>query len=62
MCEVHAGAGGTDAQDWAEILLRMYQRWAERRGFSVEVDEATEGQEAGLLPPPSSCTAGSPTG
>ncbi len=49
VCEVHAGAGGTDAQDWAEILLRMYQRWAERRGFTVEVDEATEGQEAGLL-------------
>ena len=49
MCEVHAGAGGTDAQDWTEILLRMYQRWAERRGFTVEVDEATEGQEAGLL-------------
>jgi peptide chain release factor 2 len=49
VCEVHAGAGGTDAQDWTEMLLRMYQRWAERRGFSVEVDEATEGQEAGLL-------------
>ncbi len=49
VCEVHAGAGGTDAQDWTEILLRMYQRWAERRGFTVEVDEATEGQEAGLL-------------
>ncbi len=49
VCEVHAGAGGTDAQDWAEMMLRMYQRWAERRGFSVEVDEATEGQEAGLL-------------
>ena len=49
MCEVHAGAGGTDAQDWTEMLLRMYQRWAERRGFTVEVDEATEGQEAGLL-------------
>ena len=49
MCEVHAGAGGTDAQDWTEVLLRMYQRWAERRGFTVEVDEATEGQEAGLL-------------
>ncbi len=47
--EVHAGAGGTDAQDWTEMMLRMYQRWAERRGFSVEVDEATEGQEAGLL-------------
>ena len=48
VCEVHAGAGG-DAQDWHEVLLRMYQRWAERRGFTVEVDEATEGQEAGLL-------------
>ncbi len=49
VCEVHAGAGGTDAQDWTEMMLRMYQRWAERRGFSVEVDEATPGQEAGLL-------------
>ena len=49
ICEVHAGAGGTDAQDWTEMLARMYQRWAERRGFSVEVDEATPGQEAGLL-------------
>jgi peptide chain release factor 2 len=47
--ELHAGAGGTDAQDWTEMLMRMYMRWAERRGFSVEVDEATEGQEAGLL-------------
>jgi len=47
--ELHAGAGGTDAQDWTEMLLRMYLRWAERRGFGVEVDEATEGQEAGLL-------------
>jgi peptide chain release factor 2 len=47
--ELHAGAGGTDAQDWTEMMLRMYQRWAERRGFSVELDEATEGQEAGLL-------------
>jgi peptide chain release factor 2 len=47
--EIHAGAGGTDAQDWAEMLLRMYTRWAERRGFEVEVDEVTEGQEAGIL-------------
>ena len=47
--EVHAGAGGTDAQDWAEMMLRMYSRWAERRGFTVEVDETTEGSEAGLL-------------
>ena len=47
--DLHAGAGGTDAQDWTEMMLRMYQRWAERRGFSVELDEETEGQEAGLL-------------
>ncbi|MGA2431978.1 MAG: peptide chain release factor 2 [Acidimicrobiales bacterium] len=47
--ELHAGAGGTDAQDWTEMLLRMYSRWAERRGFGVEFDEVTEGQEAGLL-------------
>jgi peptide chain release factor 2 len=45
---VHAGAGGTDSQDWAEILLRMYQRWAANRGFKVEMLEATEGEEAGL--------------
>jgi len=47
--ELHAGAGGTDAQDWCEMLLRMYSRWAERRGFDVEVDEVTAGQEAGLM-------------
>ena len=47
--ELHAGAGGTDAQDWTEILVRMYVRCAERRGFDVEIDEVTEGQEAGLL-------------
>jgi peptide chain release factor 2 len=45
---VHAGAGGTDSQDWAEILLRMYLRWAERRGFAVEMVEASAGDEAGL--------------
>jgi peptide chain release factor 2 len=49
IAELHSGAGGTDAQDWCEMLLRMYQRWAERRGFDVEIDEATAGQEAGLL-------------
>jgi peptide chain release factor 2 len=47
--ELHAGQGGTDAQDWCEMMLRMYLRWAERRGFDVEVDETTPGQEAGLL-------------
>ncbi len=45
---VHAGAGGTDSQDWAEMLLRMYLRWAERRGFTVEMKEASPGEEAGL--------------
>jgi peptide chain release factor 2 len=49
VCELHAGEGGTDAQDWTNMMLRMYLRWAERRGFSVELDEVTEGQEAGLL-------------
>jgi peptide chain release factor 2 len=49
VCEVHAGEGGTDAQDWTQMMLRMYLRWAERRGFDVEIDETTEGQEAGLL-------------
>ncbi len=45
---VHAGAGGTESQDWAEMLLRMYLRWAERHGFKTEILEATEGEEAGL--------------
>src|SRR5918998_1058393 len=45
---VRSGAGGTDSQDWAEMLLRMYLRWAERRGFSVEMKEASEGEEAGI--------------
>jgi peptide chain release factor 2 len=49
VCEVHGGAGGTDAQDWAEMLLRMYLRFAERRGFAVEVDDVAAGQEAGIL-------------
>jgi peptide chain release factor 2 len=48
VCEVHSGAGGTDSQDWAEMLLRMYVRWAERRGFDVELDEVSPGQEAGI--------------
>jgi len=46
--EVHAGAGGTEAQDWTEMLLRMYLRWAERKGFSTELMECTEGEEAGI--------------
>ncbi len=45
---VRSGAGGTDSQDWAEMLLRMYLRWAERRGFAVEMKEASAGEEAGI--------------
>jgi peptide chain release factor 2 len=45
---IHAGTGGTDAQDWAEIMLRMYLRWAQQRGFETEVIEASPGEEAGL--------------
>jgi peptide chain release factor 2 len=45
---VNAGAGGTDAQDWAEMVLRMLMRWAERRGFAVELLEVGEGEEAGI--------------
>jgi peptide chain release factor 2 len=46
--EVHAGAGGTESQDWAEMLMRMYTRWAEQHGFKVEWIEETSGEEAGL--------------
>jgi peptide chain release factor 2 len=45
---VNAGAGGTDSQDWAEMLLRMLMRWAERRGMKVELKEASPGEEAGI--------------
>jgi peptide chain release factor 2 len=45
---VHAGTGGTDSQDWAEMLLRMEMRWAEKRGFRVEVAEVSPGEEAGI--------------
>jgi len=45
---VNAGAGGTDAQDWAEMVLRMLMRWAERRGFKIELLEASPGEEAGI--------------
>lgn len=46
--EVNSGAGGTEAQDWAQILLRMYTRWAERRNFTVQLLERSEGEEAGI--------------
>ena len=45
--EIHAGAGGTESQDWANMLLRMYTRWAERRKFKVEMLEFHAGEEAG---------------
>lgn len=46
--EIHAGSGGTEAQDWAEMLLRMYVRWAEKKEFKVEYQEETEGDVAGI--------------
>ena len=48
VASIHAGAGGTESQDWAEMLLRMYLRWAEREGYEVELDEVTPGEEAGI--------------
>jgi len=48
ICDVHSGAGGTDAQDWTQMLFRMLTRWAERRGFEVEVDAVQPGTEAGI--------------
>jgi peptide chain release factor 2 len=48
ICEIQSGEGGADAQDWANMLLRMYLRWAERRGFGVELDEVSPGSEAGI--------------
>jgi peptide chain release factor 2 len=48
VASLHAGAGGTESQDWAEMLLRMYLRWAEQEGFQVELDEVNPGDEAGI--------------
>ena len=46
--EVHAGAGGTESQDWAEMLFRMYTRWAERHGYKLQLIEESEGEGAGI--------------
>tara|TARA_B110001454_G_scaffold202755_1_gene210094 strand:- start:352 stop:1479 length:1128 start_codon:yes stop_codon:yes gene_type:complete len=46
--EIHAGAGGTESQDWAEMLQRMYQRWAEKRGYKVEIVDYQAGEQAGI--------------
>jgi len=46
--EIHAGAGGTESQDWAEMLQRMYQRWAEKRGYKVELVDYQAGEQAGI--------------
>ena len=48
ICEIQSGEGGADAQDWANMLLRMYLRWAERRGFDVDLTEVSPGSEAGI--------------
>ena len=48
VCEIHSGAGGTDSQDWAQMLFEMYKRWADKSGFKTEVTEWQEGQEAGV--------------
>jgi peptide chain release factor 2 len=48
ICTIHPGAGGTESQDWAEMLLRMYLKWAEQRGFKTEIIDYQPGEEAGL--------------
>ena len=48
ICTIHPGAGGTESQDWAEMLLRMYLKWAERRGFKTEIIDYQPGEEAGI--------------
>ena len=58
--QVAAGAGGTESQDWAEMLRRMYLRWAEQHGYKTEWIEESEGEEAGIKSPPSRSWARTP--
>ena len=62
LVSVNAGAGGTDAQDWAEMVLRMEMRWAESRGFQVELLEASAGRKRASSPPPSAPRGRTPMG
>ncbi len=48
LCEIHSGAGGTDSQDWAEMMFKMYKRWADVKGFSCTIEDWSQGQEAGI--------------
>ena len=58
---LQSGTGGTDAQDWAEMMLRMYERWAADRGFKIELLEASPGEEAGLKSATFTSAARTPT-
>lgn len=48
LCEIHSGAGGTDSQDWAEMMFKMYKRWADAKGFTCTIEDWSQGQEAGI--------------
>ena len=61
LLSIHAGAGGTESCDWADMLMRMYVRWAERRGFDVEVQDVQPGEEAGSVVVRSASRVSTPT-